>query len=61
MGYFGFSFYEENQDKVKALEIDGGNGCVAPVAGDRSGRLVLAARRPLFVYPSAERSKNADG
>ena len=30
MGYFGFSFFEENQDKVKALEIDGGKGCVAP-------------------------------
>ena len=30
LGYFGFSYYEENQDKLKALEVDGGGGCVAP-------------------------------
>ena len=26
LGYFGFSYYEENQDKLKALEVDGGGG-----------------------------------
>ena len=30
LGYFGFSYSEENQDNLKALEIDGGDGCVAP-------------------------------
>ena len=30
LGYFGFSYFEENQDKLKALEVDGGGGCVAP-------------------------------
>ena len=30
MGYFGFSFYQENEDKLKALEIDGGDGCSLP-------------------------------
>ena len=32
LGYFGFSYYEENQDTLKALEVDGGEGCVAPSA-----------------------------
>ncbi len=30
MGYFGYSFFKENEGKVKAMEIDGGKGCVAP-------------------------------
>jgi phosphate transport system substrate-binding protein len=29
-GWVGFSFYEQNQDVVKAFEIDGDEGCVAP-------------------------------
>ena len=32
LGYFGFTYYEENQDTVKAVEVDGGDGCVAPSA-----------------------------
>ena len=31
LGYFGYAYYAENQDKLKALEIDAGDGCVAPV------------------------------
>ena len=27
-GYFGYSYYEENTDTLKALAIDDGNGCV---------------------------------
>ena len=30
LGYFGLSYYEENSDTLKALEIDAGDGCVAP-------------------------------
>jgi phosphate transport system substrate-binding protein len=51
MGYFGYSFFKENEDKVKALEIDGGNGCVAPAPETaQDGSYYLS--RPLFVYPS---------
>ena len=32
MGYFGFSYYEENSDTLTAVEIDSGNGCVAPAS-----------------------------
>ena len=30
LGYLGFSYYEENADTLKALEVDNGSGCVAP-------------------------------
>src|SRR5215208_1131301 len=29
MGYFGLSYAEENSDKLKVVEIDGGGGCAA--------------------------------
>jgi phosphate transport system substrate-binding protein len=52
MGYFGFSYFQENQDKVKALAIDSGDGCVAPSSETaQDGSYYLS--RPLFVYPSA--------
>ena len=30
LGYFGYAYYEENQNTLKDLEVDGGAGCVAP-------------------------------
>jgi phosphate transport system substrate-binding protein len=52
MGYFGYSFFVENEGTVNALEIDGGDGCVAPSPETaQDGSYFLA--RPLFVYPSA--------
>jgi phosphate transport system substrate-binding protein len=54
MGYFGFSFFNENQDQLKALEIDGGEGCVAPSPETAQDGSYTPLSRPLFVYPSAE-------
>ena len=57
MGYFGYSYFKENEDKVKALEIDGGNGCVAPAPETaQDGSYYLS--RPLFVYPSDKALQN---
>ncbi len=49
LGWVGYAFFVENQDTVKALEIDGGDGCVAPnpetiASGD------YPISRPLFIY-----------
>jgi len=57
MGYFGFSYYEENQDKVKAVEVDSGDGCVAPAPETaQDGSYYLS--RPLYVYPSDKALQN---
>ena len=51
IGYFGYSYYTENEGNLKAAEIDGGDGCVAPSDGDRPGRHLQAARtRALHVH-----------
>ncbi len=52
LGYFGFSYYVENRDKLKAVPIDGGRGPVAPsLETVKSGRYVPLSR-PLFIYVS---------
>jgi phosphate transport system substrate-binding protein len=50
LGYLGFSYYEENQDKLKALEVDGGQGCVAPSVEAAQNDTYTPLSRPLFMY-----------
>ncbi|MEV0283606.1 MULTISPECIES: PstS family phosphate ABC transporter substrate-binding protein [unclassified Kribbella] len=52
LGYFGFSYYEENADKLKALKIDGGKGCVEPSVATAQDGTYTPLARPLFIYPS---------
>jgi phosphate transport system substrate-binding protein len=54
IGYFGYSFYLENEGALKALEVDGGKGCVAPSAETAQNDEYVPLSRPLLVYPSAE-------
>ncbi|MGH2981510.1 MAG: PstS family phosphate ABC transporter substrate-binding protein [Solirubrobacterales bacterium] len=54
MGYFGYSFYTENQDTLKALEVDGGDGCVAPSVETAQNGTYAPLSRPLFIYPSKQ-------
>ncbi len=54
LGYFGFSYFEENQGTLNALEIDGGSGCVAPSVETAQGGEYTPLARPLFVYASTE-------
>jgi phosphate transport system substrate-binding protein len=49
-GYFGYTYYEENADSLKALSIDDGNGCVAPSAETAQAGEYTPLSRPLFVY-----------
>ncbi len=49
-GYFGYTYFEQNQDKLKALEINDGNGCVAPSAESAQAGEYTPLSRPLFIY-----------
>jgi phosphate transport system substrate-binding protein len=60
LGYFGYSFYTENEDALKALEIDGGKGCVAPSAKTAQDDTYVPLSRPLFIYPSATALKEPE-
>lgn len=54
IGYFGYSFYVENEGAVKALEIDNGDGCVAPSVKTAQDGSYAPLSRPLFIYPSTK-------
>jgi len=50
LGYFGFTYFEENQDTLKAVSIDSGGGCVAPSAETAQSGGYKPLSRPLFTY-----------
>ena len=54
LGYFGFSYFEENQDNLKALAIDGGDGCVTPSVKNAQNGTYTPLARPLFIYAKQE-------
>ena len=54
MGYAGFSFYTENEGKLKALEVDNGKGCVPPSVETAQSGDYAPLSRPLFMYPSEQ-------
>ena len=52
LGYFGFSYYEQNKDKLNLVDVDGGNGCVAPSTETIQDGTYKPLSRPLFMYPN---------
>lgn len=54
LGFFGYAYYEQNQDRLKAVEVDSGNGCVAPSPDTIRDGSYAPLSRPLFVYVKAE-------
>jgi phosphate transport system substrate-binding protein len=54
LGYFGFSYYEQNQDKLNLVGVDAGNGCVTPSAKAIASGEYKPLSRPLFMYPSTK-------
>ena len=60
MAYVPYSFVEEAGEQVKALEVDGGDGCVAPTLEAVQDGSYQPLGRPLFIYPSAEALKRPE-
>lgn len=50
LGYFGYTYLEENQSALKAVQVDGGKGCVTPSAETAQNGTYTPLSRPLFVY-----------
>ncbi|WP_422657812.1 phosphate ABC transporter substrate-binding protein PstS family protein [Paenibacillus sp. EC2-1] len=52
IGYFGFSFYEENKDKLKLIPIDNGTATVTASAETIKDNSYAPLSRPLYIYVS---------
>jgi phosphate transport system substrate-binding protein len=60
LGYFGYSFYEQNKDKLNLVSVDGGGGCVAPSTKSIQDGSYKPLSRPLYMYPSAKALKKPE-
>jgi phosphate transport system substrate-binding protein len=52
LGYFGFAYYTENQNRLRAAPIDGGKGPVLPSAKTVEDGTYQPLSRPIFIYVS---------
>ena len=57
LGYFGFAYFEDNQDKLRALAIDNGKGPVLPSRQTVEKVQYQPLARPLFIYVNAKSSQ----
>ncbi len=61
LGYFGYAYYEQNQDKLKALGIDNGKGAVLPSRETVEKVQYQPLSRPLFLYVNIKSAQNKAG
>ena len=60
LGYFGLSYFQQNEDKLKVVKVDGGDGCVAPSIETVQDGSYKPLSRPLFIYPSDKALKRPE-
>jgi phosphate transport system substrate-binding protein len=58
LGYFGYSYYEQNQDKLNLVGV--GSKCVKPSSQAIQDGSYKPLSRPLFMYPSAKAMKRPE-
>jgi phosphate transport system substrate-binding protein len=56
IAFFGYAYYVENTDKLKAVEVDGGDGCVAPTDETINTNSYSPLSRPIFIYPDVNKA-----
>lgn len=54
MGYFGYAYYVENKDKLKAVKVDAGKGAVEPTDETIQNGEYAPLSRPIFIYASKQ-------
>jgi phosphate transport system substrate-binding protein len=50
LGYFGFAYYEESSDRLGAVAIDNGDGCVLPSRATIEDGSYAPLSRPMYIY-----------
>jgi phosphate transport system substrate-binding protein len=60
LGYFGLSYFEQNKDKLKDIQVDGGDGCVTPTSETVQDGTYAPLSRPLFIYVKASSIKKPE-
>ena len=54
ISFFGYAYYLEEEDQLNAVEIDDGNGCIAPSTATIEDGSYTPLARPLFTYVAVD-------
>ncbi len=54
LGFFGLAYFEENQNKLKLVAVDGGKGAVTPSQASVMDGTYAPLSRPLFIYVNSK-------
>jgi phosphate transport system substrate-binding protein len=57
ISFFGYAYFVENTDKLKAVAVDGGSGCIEPTEATINDNSYAPLSRPLFIYPDVGKAK----
>ena len=65
LGFFGYAYYEENQDKLKAVPVDdkndtNGQGAILPSRETVKEGTYAPLSRPLFIYVNSSAAKRPE-
>ncbi len=60
LGYFGFAYYQSNQQRLKGVGIDNGSGPVMPSAAHVEDGTYSPLSRPLFIYVSTKSAERPE-
>lgn len=58
LGFFGLAYYEANQDKLKLVSIDNGNGPVSATSETIRDGSYAPLSRPLYIYVNSTSLRN---
>jgi phosphate transport system substrate-binding protein len=61
LGYFGFAYYEANQNQLKAVAIDSGKGGILPSRQTVEKAQYQLLSRPLFIYVNYKSAQDQPG
>jgi len=60
IGFFGFAYYAENQDKLSLVAVDAGEGPIHPSMDTIADGSYAPLSRPLFIYVSKEHTSRPE-
>lgn len=60
LGFFGLAYFEENQDKLALVPIDGGNGPILPTKETVNDGSYAPLSRPLYIYVNSSSVRNPE-
>jgi len=60
LGYFGYAYYREYQERLKLIAVDAGNGCVLPSEQTIADGSYQPLSRPIFIYVRADALDRAE-